>query len=209
MDLQRLKSIKNRVLYGEHMFIPTTAASKVPITIKPVSRAWVGLECVIQPIIDYFDIDTRCAIEFGVEYGYSTSVFANYFDKVYGIDLFIGDVHAGFNNDLYRQAKENLNPFANVYLIKSSYQDYQSRPDVDFERFNLAHVDIVHTYEDTFACGFWALNHSDIVLFHDTQSFKEVKCAVRDLASKFRLKFYNYPLYNGLGILVPKEKNLS
>jgi len=205
MNIQKLKSVKNRILYGERLFLPSLIPNLDIRTIVPVSQAWVGLEKIIKPIIDHFRIGSDSAIEYGVEYGYSTSVLSNYFTKVYGVDLFIGDIHAGFNNNLFSQAKKNLELFANIQLFQSSYQDFQANNPLMLEHYNLAHIDIVHTYEDTYDCGEWAINHSDIVLFHDTQSFIEVKYAVRDLASKYKLKFYNYPYCNGLGILVPKQ----
>jgi hypothetical protein len=41
-----------------------------------------------------------------------------------------------------------------------------------------------------------------VVIFHDTISFPAVKKACEDLAEKHNMEFYNYPLYNGLGILI-------
>ena len=77
--------------------------------------------------------------------------------------------------------------------------DCKKYPD---QRYNLAHVDIVHTYEDTFNCGDWCLEHSDVVIFHDTLSFPEVFRACQDLSIKHNLTFYNYEASHGLGILV-------
>ena len=65
-------------------------------------------------------------------------------------------------------------------------------------------IDIVHTYNETFECGEWSINHSDIVVFHDTISFPDIKRVCEDLARLYNLEFYNYPHSHGLGILVRK-----
>jgi len=159
-----------------------------PNTVK-VASAWGDIPTIIKDIIERFGIEQKNAIEFGVEYGYSTSALANYFENVLGIDIFTGDLHAGYKGDIYFETSENLQSYSNVRLIKDSYQNFISNND-DLH-FNLAHVDIVHTYEDTFRCGDWCLEHSDIVIFHDTLSFPDVFRACQDLSIKHNLTFYN------------------
>jgi hypothetical protein len=68
--------------------------------------------------------------------------------------------------------------------------------------YNLIHVDIVHTYVDTFARGLWSAAHSQCVLFHDTESFPAVKRAVIDISRESRKTFYNFTESFGLGILI-------
>lgn len=169
---------------------------KRPKKILGVPSAWVGLEAILEDIIIRFGAERKIAIEFGVEYGYSITALSNYFEKVVGIDTFEGDKHTNEKNiaGLYETVKEMVPE--NVQLIQSKYQDYG-----DLNRYDLVHVDIVHTYKDTFDCGDWACRHSNLVLFHDTESFPEVKRAVEDLAEKHAFNFYNYPYCNGLGIL--------
>ena len=155
-----------------------------------VPSAWWGLECIIGAIIKDFGIGTEKALEFGVEYGYSTYALAQYFDKVVGVDTFEGDQHTKNGQVEMKDIQELMPP--NVMLIKSDYKDYQ-----DDEQYDMIHVDIVHTYADTFKCGEWALKHSSLVIFHDTESFPEVRRAVQDLDPDF----FNYPFCNGLGII--------
>ena len=168
-----------------------------------MGSAWGDIPTIIGDIIKRFDISTESAIEFGVEWGYSTSALSNYFNKVVGVDIFTGDIHAGFKGDIYDMTSEFLKDFENIELHKASYQQYISEE--RSERYNLAHVDIVHTYEDTYKCGEWCIKHCDIVVFHDTTSFYDVYRACYDLASHYDLEFYNYKLSNGLGILVKKN----
>jgi predicted O-methyltransferase YrrM len=166
-----------------------------------VSSAWGNIPTILKDIIERFDIKTNKAIEFGVEFGYSTSALASYFDKVVGVDIFTGDVNAGFKGDIYEETTSNLKDFNNITLFKSSYQDYIK---TDTDKYDMAHVDIVHSYNETFECGDWCINNSDIVIFHDTLSFPEVYRACQDLASKHNLYFYNYAESHGLGILSKK-----
>ena len=195
-----LKRLKNYLLFAENEYVPTRIVEGVNV-INPKSQAWVGLEKVIPDIVERFNIKRDSAIEFGVEHGYSTSALGSIFKDVIGVDSFEGDIHAGFDSGLFKSASEALSQYNNIRLIRSLYQDFIQESN---QRFNLAHIDIIHTYEDTFACGDWAMQHCDVVVFHDTQSFVDVKKAVRDLALKYKVKFYNYPGCNGLGILAAK-----
>lgn len=181
-------------------YIPETRHYPNTINYKP--SAWGDIPTILKDIVERFNIPTKSAIEFGVEYGYSTSAFANYFDIVTGVDIFTGDIHAGFNGDIFEETKNYLKEYENINLIQSSYQDYIANNNNN--KFNLAHVDIIHTYEDTYKCGEWCVNNCDIVLFHDTVSFPEVYKSCVDLAEKYNLTFYNYEQSYGLGILVRK-----
>ena len=175
-----------------------------PILSDKLPSAWGNIPTIIKDIMIRFNIKGKKAIEFGVEYGYSTSALANYFDKVVGVDTFMGDIHAGHKGDHFETTKNNLVNFENVTLVQQSYQDFILNHN---ERYNFAHVDIVHTYQDTYLCGEWCINHSDIVVFHDTISYKQVCSAVEDLSEQYDMKFYNYTESHGLGILVPKKNS--
>ena len=194
----KAKGVADRIRYGEINYVPKKIIVPKKL-IQSKSQAWVGLEKIIVDIIEFTRIEKNTALEFGVEFGYSTAVFANYFKKVTGVDIFTGDEHAGHHGDIYEMTKFNLADFENIELIKSDYRDYIKSED---HFFDLIHVDIIHTYEDTYACGLWSAQHSKCTLFHDTQSFSDVKKAVADIAYKTGKKFYNYRECNGLGIIV-------
>jgi len=167
--------------------------------VQSKSQAWVGLEKIIFDIIEFSKIETVSALEFGVEFGYSTAVLANYFKSVIGVDIFTGDPHAGYHGDIYELTRKNLEEFPNIRLVKSDYKDFIAS---HHGRYDLIHVDIIHTYEDTYRCGLWAAEHSTCTIFHDTQSYADVKRAVADIARKTGRKFYNYRDCNGLGIVI-------
>jgi hypothetical protein len=59
-----------------------------------------------------------------------------------------------------------------------------------------------HDYETTYTAGRWAVDHSPVVIFHDTESFPSVKEAVSAIAEETGRTFYNFREFNGLGILV-------
>jgi hypothetical protein len=175
---------------------------RVPDKTLDIVSAWRGLELIIPDIIDQFGLGNERCIEFGVEFGYSAVVFSNYFKSVTGIDTFEGDEHTTNKNEHFHETSERLAPYPNIRLVKSDYRDWIKN---DNQRYNLAHVDIVHNYKETFECGLWAAQHSDCTIFHDTESFPEVRSAVKDLAKKTGQKLYNYPQHYGLGILVDKK----
>jgi hypothetical protein len=167
-----------------------------------VPTSWDGLEKIIPDIIRRFNIETYAAIEFGVWHGYSTAALANNFEHVIGVDTFVGDILVGTSESMIETTRKTLSRWPNIRLVESAYQDFH----FDVLRPGLIHIDILHTYEHTFACGVLALNQCDCVIFHDTESFVEVKRAVSDLAGVFNRKFYNYPHCHGLGILAKEPK---
>lgn len=159
---------------------------------------WGDIPKIIKQLILDFNIDTRKALEFGVEYGYSTFALANYFDSVIGVDTFQGDIHSGMKQNHYEQTSKNLKNCSNIKLIQSDYNDFINSC---HENFNLIHIDIIHTYEDTYKCGEWAVQRSNLTIFHDTESFLDVRRACEDLSKKFKLPFLNYEPSFGLGII--------
>lgn len=171
----------------------------MPSRLLDVPTAWSEVTPVIYDILDRFKVPLGWMLEFGVDYGYSTAVFANYFGKVIGVDTFMGDINAGDRGDgIYFQVAASMKAFPNVKLIPMEYQDWI--PD-EAGHFDLIHVDIVHNYEQTFECGDWAVKHAPVVLFHDTLAFPDVMRAVTDLAEKYGFNFYNVNEQHGLGIL--------
>lgn len=171
----------------------------IPAQVIDVVSAWKGLELIIPEILQKFHIGNETCIEFGVEFGYSVVIFSNYFKEVIGIDTFEGDIHTDHRGNHFENTKTSLAKFENIRLVKSTFQDWIKEDD---RMYDFAHVDIVHTYEDTFECGLWAVKHTKCAIFHDTESFMEVRKAVIDIARHTGKQLYNYPFQNGLGIIV-------
>ena len=194
----KAKGIIDGIRFREINYLPRKTVLPERL-IESKSQAWVGLEKILLDIIEFSEIETNSALEFGVEFGYSTAALANYFKHVIGVDIFTGDTHAGHHGDIYDLTKNNLRDFKNIELVKADYKDYTASTN---QSFDLIHVDIIHSYEDTYQCGLWSAEHSACALFHDTQSFPDVKRAVSDIAKKTHKKFYNYRKSNGLGIVL-------
>ncbi len=174
-----------------------------PLPISPPGPSgWTGLEKIMPSLVKLFcRRDTKHALEFGVEYGYSTSVLAQLFTNVTGVDWFKGDEHSNWRDNYFAEASANLSHRSNVELIQSSYQNWlENAPQHCY--YSLVHVDVVHTYEATYTVGRWAADHAGVVIFHDTQYiWPEVKQAVLKIAEETGRDFYNYEPCNGLGIL--------
>lgn len=195
--MANLKNFLVRNLYPLKTYNPIQL-TKPDKTIEMVT-AWKGLELIIEDILNQFEIGRESCIEFGVEFGFSSVVFSNYFKQVKGIDIFIGDEHTVDKGDHYERTQKSLKAFANIELIKSDYRDWIKE---DQTVYDFAHVDIVHNYKETYECGYWAVLHSKCCIFHDTESFPAVRKAVYDIAKHTGKKVYNYPYHNGLGIIV-------
>jgi hypothetical protein len=168
-----------------------------------VPSAWKGLEGIIHDIINTFGVNPNLALEFGVEHGFSTSALASYFKKVIGVDPF-GE-YANFSS--YLNTMRTLKDYLNVSLVDMKYEDF-IKVDI-YDRYDLIHVDISnpdHNYATTYPCGEWSIQHSDCVIFHDTISYPDVMRVCEDLSNKYNLDFYNFPLYNGLGILAKRHE---
>jgi hypothetical protein len=164
-----------------------------------VRSAWGNIPTILKDIIERFNLKQDLALEFGVEYGYSTSAMSNYFTNVIGVDTFEGDLHSGFKDNHLEKTTNNLVDFNNIQLVKSDYKDYIKDNN---DMYDMIHIDIVHNYNETFECGEWAINHSKCVIFHDTLSFREIMRVCEDLSIKYNLDFYNYEESHGLGILI-------
>lgn len=178
-------------------YVPETR--QLPPRILSQPTAWKGIESILGDLIRRFNIGTRHCLEFGVEYGYSTAALSSFFETVTGVDIFCGDKHTSNKSDIFVQTSARLAGFNNIRLVCSDYRDWIAK---DESSYDLIHVDIVHTYIDTFTCGLWSARHAQCAIFHDTLSFPAVKRAVLDIARQTGKRFYNFEESYGLGILV-------
>jgi hypothetical protein len=177
---------------------------EIPTEITDIEVAWAGLQKIIKDIIVRFNITPNLALDLGVLYGYSTCSLSYYFKKVIGVDTFKED---RYDNNTERPSKfynvlKILIKFPNIQLIESMYQDYIKKE--PFGKYDLIHIDMIHSYQETFDAGDWALQHSDCVIFHDADAIKDVYNACSDLADKYNYTFYLYKPSWGLAILVKK-----
>jgi hypothetical protein len=172
---------------------------EAPVRKLEIRSAWMGIENILSELIERFHINTDACLEFGVEYGFSTVALSAYFDRVIGVDTFLGDKHTGNMRDFYEETASRLSRYQNIELVRSDYRHFIQK---EQRHFGLIHVDIVHTFADTFACGLWSAQHSECTIFHDTESFPQVKRAVSEIVRVTGKEFFNFRECNGLGILV-------
>jgi predicted O-methyltransferase YrrM len=178
-------------------YIP--ARREPPSRILSPATAWKGIENILADLICRFHVRTDSCLEFGVEYGYSTVALSSFFDTVIGIDTFCGDRHTENKSDIFALTSARLACYHNIQLVRTDYRQWIRE---DTRSYDLIHVDIVHTYADTFRCGLWSALHAPCVLFHDTLSFPAVKQAVIDIARASGKRVFNFEESYGLGILV-------
>lgn len=177
----------------------------IPNTLQPPSRrlpvpsAWEGIPSILSDIIQRFHLETRLCLEFGVEYGFSIVALSSFFDHVIGVDTFAGDKHTANKSCIFEPTRDRLSVYSNISLLRCDFRDFISK---EIRMFDLIHVDIVHTFGDTYACGLWSAEHSKCTLFHDTQSYPQVKQAAREIARITGKQLYNFEGSHGLGILV-------
>jgi len=176
--------------------------SKIPYTFNRlnVSSAWMGLEYYIPSIIKELNIQPRKCLEFGIDKGYSSYIFSQLFDKTIGVDLFAGDDHIIHEQGekFYEQVCERFEK-TNVSIVRSDFRDFIKNN--NDEKYDLIHIDIVHYYQETYECAEWAIQHSDVVILHDTESFPDIKRVCEDISKKYGVNFYNIIPHHGLGIL--------
>lgn len=170
-----------------------------PYVVRANPSAWGDIPEIIADIIKTFNITPNLALEFGVEYGYSTSALAFYFNAVVGVDTFTGDVNSTIKSDHMEFTKNALFNCKNICLVKSDFRDFIIKNNTVFD---LIHIDIAHNFKDTFDCAFWAIKHAKVIILHDTVSYPPVMNACLKLCEMdSSLLFYNYEHSCGLGII--------
>jgi hypothetical protein len=200
LELAYWKSIAGGLTQPKIPIIPYIPKRRqLPSRMLEVTSAWKGIESILSDITDRFQLGTERCLEFGVEYGYSTTALSSIFTSVIGVDTFVGDKHTIGKNDIYDETVGRLSIFENIKLVRSDYRDWIKH---DTSSYDLIHIDIIHIYADTFACGLWSASHSRCAIFHDTESFPVVKQAVSDIARRTGKAFYNFKESNGLELLV-------
>jgi hypothetical protein len=96
---------------------------------------------------------------------------------------------------------DSLKGFVNIKLVRADFRVFIADQPKD-AYWDLIHVDIVHTYKETKECLDWAIDHSNVVMAHDTISFGDVRRAVQDIAWESGRRFYEYQEGHGVGFLV-------
>lgn len=157
-------------------------------------------------------IGPKVVVELGVHWGHSFFTMAEackdrgYRTKLYGIDHWKGDEHAGeFSNEVYDTVVELAKNYPNVELIKKTFSEAVK----DWDKpIDLLHIDGRHKYEDIkedFENWEPHVKEGGVIWLHDTQVkergfgvyryFEELKD--KHPGWKFEERFVS----NGLGII--------
>jgi len=168
-----------------------------------ITSAWSGIEQLIPDIIERFGLNTGSVLELGVSSGFSASAWANYFDKVAGVDTFQYLLDFSHRNTMQpmEETQMYLKEFPNVTLIKSDWREYIK---THIEKVDLLHVDMEHTEQEVYEAGMWGKDFATVMCFHDTMSFPVVAKGLERLSKDIGWNFYNWPHCYGFGILSPQ-----
>lgn len=120
-------------------------------------------------------LNPKVTVDLGVDYGHSTFMLAAPdIGKVYGVDCFDGDEHAGFRNTYdYVNHIKNLYKFDNTTFIKGYFDKVA---ETWTQQIDILHIDGLHTYDAVkYDYATWCkfLKDDSVILFHDVESFKD------------------------------------
>jgi len=179
--------------------------SRIPELVWGISSAWRANASFALALVDLVRPDV--IVDLGVDRGFSTFVFGvGGIGKVYGVDWFKGDAHAGHRDtyDLVMEIKEVLK-LENVEIIKGDFvevvKDWKSEIDI-------LHIDGRHDYEDVLGnYELWSgfVKEDGVILLHDTNVFPGVKMFFAECS----LPKFNFLLDNGLGVVCRSKGRLE
>lgn len=113
-------------------------------------------------MIERFDIGTHRCLEFGVEFGYSTVTLSSFFNSVWALIHFWETSIRLITMMSIKKRSAGYPASPTSQLIRSDYKDWIQKDENDYD---LIHVDIIHSYADTFACGFMECKSSKVYNF--------------------------------------------
>jgi hypothetical protein len=136
-----------------------------------IPSAWKGHYTFAKWLVHEMQPDQ--VVDLGVDYGYSTFVFASALREngkgiVTGIDLFVGDGMTGMRST-YAQVINNINVFSfnNVEIIKG---DFYTESQQWNRSIDILHIDGYHSYEavlNDFTNWSPFVKEDGIIVFHD------------------------------------------
>lgn len=169
--------------------------------IDNIVSAWTGHRKFAEFLVD--KMKPNVIVELGVDYGFSSFVFANALKNqngiIYGIDLFEGDIHTGIRNT-YNSVLNNIKNH-NLTKIKIIVGDFTEVSKTWNLPINILHIDGLHTYEavkNDYENWSKFVEKDGIIIFHDVVAFEEVANFFKEVSGWYKLFFTHSA---GLGIL--------
>lgn len=169
--------------------------------IESIVSAWTGHRDFARWIT--WNAKSDVIVELGVDYGYSTFVFADALrgtsGTIYGVDLFMGDVHTGYRSTFDSVKKAIVDhSVTNLELVIG---EFDSISKLWNKPIDILHIDGLHTYDavkNDFARWSPHVTENGVVLFHDIAVPQfGVKEFFRELSGGYKLFFLHSA---GLGI---------
>lgn len=147
------------------------------LNLDNIGTAWGGHRDFANWLVEY--VKPEVTVELGVDWGFSLFSFAEpRIGQVYGIDLFIGDEHAGGRDAevQYGSVKAFItdNGLDHVHILK---QDFNEAADEWLHAIDILHIDGLHTY-DAVKNDFyrWSpfMKTDGVILMHDVAAWPDV-----------------------------------
>ena len=175
--------------------------------INELRSAWKGHRDFANWLVNKLQPTT--IVDLGVDYGFSLFCFAEpNIGRVYGIDSFEGDIHAGSHTDAYETVVNYIqeNQYTNIELIKGFFDDVV----VNWNKnIDILHIDGLHTYEAALNdYQQWSkfVPDNGIILMHDTVAFP---AGVGRVYNEITLPKLNFPHSAGLGVVSKNEELIN
>jgi predicted O-methyltransferase YrrM len=176
--------------------------------IDQILTAWKGHRTFAEWLVSYIKPDI--VVELGVDYGFSTFVFASALEKndngiIVGIDCFQGDPHTGFRNtyDHINSLKQEHN-IKRLDIRKGYFSEVVKTWNTPID---ILHIDGLHTYhavKEDFDNWSPFVKEDGIILFHDTAvPHFQIKEFFYQLSGGYKLYFRHSA---GLGIYTKNKK---
>lgn len=176
--------------------------------IERITSAWKGHRRFAEWLVT--TIVPRTIVELGVDYGYSSFVFANALKnqgivgKIYGIDLFQGDIHTGHRNTFNSVMK--LKEEQNMDTLEIVEGDFSDICKTWTDPIQILHIDGLHTYEavkQDYENWHGFVEDTGVIIFHDVEAFKDsVGRFFQEINGGYKLYFTHSA---GLGIFTKNE----
>jgi predicted O-methyltransferase YrrM len=175
-----------------------------------VPSAWIGHLPFLTSLIGA--LKPRRHVELGVHNGYSLFGAAQAVEthgldtEVIGVDLWMGDEHAGFfNAEVYNNFIEMRSKhFPSIEIIR---QDFNNAVHLFGEQsIDLLHIDGLHTYDavkSDFEAWIPKVSTGGVVLFHDTKVYSD-GFGVWKIWEELQQDYicHEFPHFHGLGVLI-------
>jgi len=146
---------------------------KLDELLNGAASAWVGHREFAIWLVK--QMNPEVTVDLGVDYGHSTFILAAPdIGKVYGIDSFEGDEHAGTRDTYsYVNYTKNFFNFDNTTFIKGYFDKVA---ETWTQKIDILHIDGLHTYDAVkYDYETWKqfLKDDSVILFHDVEAFKD------------------------------------